>query len=36
LVSENNTIDSYDGIGDPRLSGDAWWQCGVSLAVQRP
>lgn len=28
LLSENNTIDSYDGIGDPRLTGDAWWQCG--------
>jgi prepilin-type processing-associated H-X9-DG protein len=28
MISENNEIDSYDGIGDPRLTGDAYWQCG--------
>jgi prepilin-type N-terminal cleavage/methylation domain-containing protein/prepilin-type processing-associated H-X9-DG protein len=29
LISENNVVDSYDGIGDPRLTSDAYWQCGT-------
>jgi len=36
LISENNEIDSYDGIGDPRLSGDAYWQCGETWQCSGP
>jgi len=36
LVSENNEIDSYDGIGDPRLTGDAYWQCGETWSCSGP
>jgi len=36
MISENNEIDSYDGIGDPRLSGDAYWQCGTTWNCSGP
>ncbi|HVK02151.1 MAG TPA: DUF1559 domain-containing protein [Armatimonadaceae bacterium] len=36
LLSENNEIDSYDGIGDPRLTGDAYWQCGTTWQCSGP
>jgi prepilin-type N-terminal cleavage/methylation domain-containing protein/prepilin-type processing-associated H-X9-DG protein len=37
LVAENNAVDGYDGIGDrPRLSGDAYWQCGTTWQCSGP
>lgn len=36
LISENNEIDLYDGIGDPRLTGDAYWQCGTTWQCSGP
>jgi len=36
MISENNEIDSYDGIGDPRLTGDAYWQCGTTWQCSGP
>jgi prepilin-type N-terminal cleavage/methylation domain-containing protein/prepilin-type processing-associated H-X9-DG protein len=36
MVSENNEIDQWDGIGDPRLTGDAYWQCGTVWQCSGP
>lgn len=36
LISENNEIDQWDGIGDPRLTGDAYWQCGTTWQCSGP
>jgi prepilin-type N-terminal cleavage/methylation domain-containing protein/prepilin-type processing-associated H-X9-DG protein len=36
MISENNDIQSYGGLGDPRLSGDAYWQCGTTWQCSGP
>jgi len=36
MISENNEINSYDGIGTPRLSGDSYWQCGTVYQCSGP
>ena len=36
MISENNEADSYDGIGDPVLQGDAYWQCGTTNTCSGP
>ena len=28
MISENGEVDDYDGIGDPSLTSDPYWQCG--------
>jgi len=36
MAGENNEIDQWDGIGDPRLTGDAYWQCGTTWHCSGP
>lgn len=36
LISENNEVDSYDGIGDPSLNSDPYWQCGTTWQCTGP